>query len=151
MTSRSRAHSGSNIWEIEVDHETSRRLGRVRQRGTKPETIVRSILTELGHRYRLDNGDLPGRPDVANRRRRWAVFVHGCFWHHHAGCTKATIPKHNRAFWLEKFEANRARDRAAVKALEQQNVRPIVIWECDTTDRSALRERLKEALEDRLP
>src|SRR5579859_79851 len=67
----------------------SKRMARVRQRGTAPELLVRRAASSLGHRYRLKNKDLPGSPDLANRSKRWAVFVHGCYWHHHAGCSRA--------------------------------------------------------------
>src|SRR5205807_2186679 len=55
--------------------QTSARMGRVRQRGTAPELLVRRALGALGLRYTTRNRDLPGSPDLANRSRRWAVFV----------------------------------------------------------------------------
>lgn len=75
---------------LEVDRETSERMAGVRQKGTKPELIVRRILRRLGIHYRVANRNLPGSPDLANRRRRWAMFVHGCFWHRHPGCRLTT-------------------------------------------------------------
>src|SRR5579864_6957369 len=86
--------------------ETSERMARVRRKGTAPEVVVRTALSHLGYRYTLANGDLPGSPDLANRSKKWAVFVHGCYWHHHAVCPRATTPKSNTAFWLAKFTAN---------------------------------------------
>jgi DNA mismatch endonuclease (patch repair protein) len=117
--------------DLIVDHATSERLSRVRQKDTSAEQEVRRILHKAGFRFRKRNRDLPGSPDAANRSRRWAVFVHGCFWHHHEGCRKATVPKRNRAFWLAKFEANRARDQRAVAALERLGYVCIVIWQCE--------------------
>jgi DNA mismatch endonuclease (patch repair protein) len=126
------------------DPKTSARLGRIRQKDTAPEQLVRSILSALGVRYRVRNRDLPGSPDVANRARRWAVFVHGCFWHAHAGCPRATIPKRNREFWTAKFAANRARDARAIAALLEAKYRVAVVWECEAADDSeSLRERLQ--------
>lgn len=115
-----------------TDPITSVRLAGVRQHGTRPELIVRQCLSAAGLRYRVLNRDLPGSPDIANRKRRWAIFVHGCFWHHHAGCSRATIPKRNRQFWLDKFEANRARDRRVVRLLRKTRYRVLSIWECET-------------------
>ena len=88
-----------------VDPETSARLARIPQKQTKPELIVRRELHRAGKRFRVKNRDLPGNPDIANRNRRWAIFVHGCFWHHHKGCYRATVPKRNREFWVSKFVA----------------------------------------------
>src|SRR5688572_15632999 len=95
---------------LEVDDATSARMGLVRQKGTRPELLVRRALSALGHRFRLANRDLPGSPDIANRSRRWAVFVHGCFWHRH-GCKASTTPARNREFWEAKFARNVARDQ----------------------------------------
>lgn len=114
-----------------TDPETSARLGRIPQRDTEPELAVRRILYALGHRFRVKNRDLPGSPDIANRSRRWAVFVHGCFWHAHAGCPKATTPKRNREFWEAKLAANRARDERVVAELRAAGWRVETIWECE--------------------
>ncbi|MCC7410015.1 MAG: DNA mismatch endonuclease Vsr [Gammaproteobacteria bacterium] len=126
--------------------ETSVRMSRVRQRATGPECVVRRILSELGHHYRTCNRDLPGSPDLANRRRRWAIFVHGCFWHAHPECNRATVPKSNRSFWLAKFKRNRERDRSAARELRRSGYRVITIWECQTTNDVRLQSRLRLVL-----
>jgi DNA mismatch endonuclease, patch repair protein len=129
-----------------VDDATSARMGLVRQRGTSPELVVRTALAALGHRFRLTNRDLPGSPDVANRTRRWAVFVHGCFWHRH-GCKATTTPGRNREFWEAKFARNVARDRRALEALQADGYTVVVIWECETKrDPERVRALLAEAL-----
>jgi DNA mismatch endonuclease, patch repair protein len=129
-----------------VDAKTSARLGRVRQKGTSPELAVRRALASLGHRYRVTNRDLPGSPDLANRTRKWVVFVHGCFWHSHVRCARATIPKRNVKFWRDKFTANRLRDRRAKRLLERAGYRTVVIWECQTEDSPSLLTRLRREL-----
>lgn len=126
---------GTDGRPLQVDAATSARLGRIRQKGTAPEQTVRTILASCGIRYSLSNRDLPGSPDVANRKRRWAIFVHGCFWHAHSGCSRATVPKRNRDFWLAKFTANKNRDRAAVSRLKRQGYLVAVVWECDVEKR----------------
>ena len=107
-----------------------------------PQDLTASILHALGLHYRVRNQDLPGTPDMANRRRRWAVFVHGCFWHAHKGCPRATIPSRNRALWLAKFGRNRARDARATRALRENGFRVVVIWECELVSRARIRRRL---------
>ena len=121
-------------------------LGRVKQARTAPEEVVAVQLRALGIAYRRNVRDLPGSPDFANKRRRFAIFVNGCFWHHHRGCRRATIPKNNRDFWTEKFAANRRRDAANIRALRRAGYRVIVIWECAATD---ARGRLQRLLETR--
>jgi DNA mismatch endonuclease Vsr len=109
---------------------TSARMAGIRQKGTKIETVVAIFLRELGLRYRKNVKHLPGSPDFANRSRRWAVFVNGCFWHHHTGCRKATVPKSNTNFWMAKFRDNRRRDARAIRRLRHEGYRVVVIWEC---------------------
>jgi DNA mismatch endonuclease, patch repair protein len=116
---------------LEVDDATSTRMAKVRQNATRPERVVRQILSALGQRYRLENRDLPGSPDLANRSRKWAIFVHGCFWHRH-GCKASSTPAHNREFWQAKFLRNVERDARAVAALQARGYTVIVIWECQT-------------------
>jgi DNA mismatch endonuclease (patch repair protein) len=113
----------------------------IRQHGTSAEELVRALLAKLGHAFRTKNRDLPGSPDVANRTRRWAVFVHGCFWHSHAGCPRATVPKRNRAFWEEKFEQNRARDARMIAALRKLGYLVVILWECEIETRASVVER----------
>jgi DNA mismatch endonuclease (patch repair protein) len=127
---------------LDTDSATSRRLAGQRQHSTRPELAVRRVATDLGLRYRTKNRDLPGAPDLANRSRRWAIFVHGCYWHSHQGCHRATIPKRNRDFWEAKFAANRERDARAVSALEAQGYRVVVVWECELVTAGPVRKRL---------
>ena len=70
---------------------------------------------------------LPGTPDFAFPENRIVVFVDGCFWH---GCPKhATFPMTRRSFWLEKFAANKARDRRVNRELRQLGWRVLRLWE----------------------
>lgn len=125
----------------------SKIMSAVRQRGTTPELAVRRILSGLGMRYRLNVPDLPGRPDIANRSQRLAIFVHGCFWHRHANCRRATTPKENRKFWVEKFHSNVERDKRNAAALRRLNFTVLTVWECETAMPEVLRQRLRKALE----
>lgn len=130
--------------ELLTDAETSIRMGRVRQRHTAPEMVVRRACAALNQRYRLSNHDLPGSPDLANRSRHWAIFVHGCFWHHHVGCRNATVPKSNRSFWQAKFRRNQARDDQARWALTRAGYAVLTVWECQTRENaSGLAELLR--------
>lgn len=126
---------------LPTDPERSALMSRVRQKGTKPELIVAQTLRSLGLGYRKTARDLPGSPDFVNRRRRWALFVNGCYWHHHH-CPRGTTPTRNQEFWTAKFKANRARDARAIRALRNAGFRTMVIWECETRDARGLSDRL---------
>jgi DNA mismatch endonuclease (patch repair protein) len=123
-------------------------MGRVRQRSTKAELAVGATLRALGHAYRKNVRVLAGSPDFANRRWNWAIFVNGCFWHRLTGCKRATTPTANRAFWLDKFAANRARDARNVRALRAAGFKVVIVWECESGDAAA---RLSDVLKPRGP
>ena len=129
-----------------VDQATSRRLARMPQRDTSPELAVRRHLTKAGIRYRTRNRDLPGSPDLANRRGRWALFVHGCFWHRHPDCPRATTPTRNQRFWLDKFAANTRRDERVLSELRSQGFLTAVVWECETVTAERLAQTLAPIL-----
>lgn len=119
-------------------------MSRVRGRDTDPEMRVRRAAHAKGLRYRLHRGDLPGRPDMVFPKRRIAVFVHGCFWHRHPGCAKASTPKSNVAFWEEKFARNVERDRCARGALEADGWTVLTVWECETKNPERLAAFVEE-------
>lgn len=116
--------------------ERSAHMAKIRGKDTKPEVAVRKVLTALGYRYRLHAKDLPGRPDIAIRSRRRAIFVHGCFWHGHEGCKVSHVPKTRSAFWTAKFSRNTARDAENRAALEALGYAVEVVWECEVRDPS---------------
>ena len=125
-------------------------MRRQRQRDTSPELATRQVVHSLGLRFRTRNTDLPGSPDLANRSKKWAVFVHGCYWHYHEGCPQATLPKRNRDFWLRKLLENRRRDIRKVQELRRLGFSVITVWECQTNDTASLRLRLQRSLLTRL-
>ncbi len=112
-----------------VDEKTrSRMMAAIRSKDTKPEMALRRCLFGLGYRYRLHQRGLPGKPDMVFPKYLAAVFVNGCFWHHHE-CRDVKMPTSRRA-WRKKLEGNRKRDVAALKALHDLGWRTLVVWEC---------------------
>jgi DNA mismatch endonuclease (patch repair protein) len=124
-------------------------MARVRQKNTTAEQVVGRALRRLGQAYRLNVRSLSGAPDFANKSRRWAIFVNGCFWHHHRGCYRATVPKANRGFWVEKFRTNRSRDARNIRQLRKSGYSVLVVWECRTVDEGSLGKQLSEFFESR--
>lgn len=119
----------------------SANMARIRGKDTGPELAVRRMLHAAGYRFRLHRRDLPGTPDIVFPSRRKAVFVHGCFFHGHAGCRLAVTPSTRREFWSAKIGRNRDRDRLNVAALEDAGWAVAVVWECEL-GASDLRTRL---------
>lgn len=121
-------------------------MSRVKGKNTKPEILVRRALHALGYRFRLHRGDLPGRPDIVLPKHKTVIFVHGCFWHRHPGCAKASTPKTRIDFWQDKFAANVARDSRNLDALREAGWQAIVVWECETKNPTALASRLTRSI-----
>lgn len=139
----------SDVWVLSgrvmltTNPARSRLMARVRQRGTAPELVVRSLLRKAGTKYRLNAKDLPGSPDIVHRGRRKAIFVHGCFWHRHPGCSRSTTPKQNFEFWQEKFDKNIQRDERNLAELRREGYYVLVVWECETLVPDPLEKKLR--------
>lgn len=119
-------------------------MSRVRGKDTQPELLVRKCAHSLGLRFRLHRPDLPGRPDLVFPSRGTVVFVHGCFWHRHRGCRKASVPSTRRQFWMEKFQRNVARDAQVIRQLRRLGWAVVVIWECQTRDPKKLEKLVRK-------
>lgn len=145
--SRSTRGAASPLYE-HVAPETRRRMLAVRRRDTAPELHVRRVLHGMGYRFRLHRKDLPGTPDIVLPRHRKIVLVHGCFWHGHEDCKRATRPVNNASSWAAKIEGNRLRDQRNLDALSALGWEVLVIWECEVRDASRLEARLRAFLED---
>lgn len=105
-------------------------MSSVRNKNTKPELVVRSILHRNGFRFRLHRKDLPGSPDIVLPKYKVAIFVHGCYWHGH-DCIKGRRPASNRHFWNQKLDKNLMRDKKNYSVLRQAGWKIEVLWECE--------------------
>jgi len=121
-------------------------MSRVRGKNTSPEMRVRRVAHALGLRYRLHRRDLPGRPDITFPKHGVVLFVHGCFWHRHAQCKKASNPKSRFEYWEAKFAGNVDRDARAAADLERLGWRVATIWECETKSADQIKTALCQIL-----
>ena len=118
----------------------------VPSRNTRPEILVRRMAHSLGFRFRLHRPNLPGKPDIAFPAQQKAIFVHGCFWHQHKGCKRATVPKSNRNFWRLKLARNVARDAMQLAAIRKRGWRALVVWECEIKNERRLAAKMRRFL-----
>jgi DNA mismatch endonuclease, patch repair protein len=112
------------------DPKTSVRMQRVKRVNTGPETVVQGFLSGRGLTFRLHGTELAGCPDIVFPELRKVIFVHGCYWHRHSGCSRATLPARNTQLWSEKFERNVKRDRRNYRLLRVDGWRILTVWEC---------------------
>lgn len=131
----------------------SRIMGRITSKNTQPEKRVRSSLHRLGLRFRLHHAGLPGKPDIGLARWRTVIYVHGCFWHGH-DCKRGSAnrrPKSNAEYWNPKIEGNMKRDAEHLASVREQGWRPIVIWDCETTNADNLEALLSLRFQESTP
>jgi len=123
-------------------------MSRVKGRDTKPEVLVRSFVHRMGYRFRVHRRELPGNPDIVLARHRKVIFVHGCFWHGHKGCSRSRRPTTNENFWNNKLNGNIKRDRLNCRELRRMRWKVLVVWECETKASELLLGKLERFLYD---
>lgn len=106
-------------------------MAAIKSSNTKPEINLRHALWDQGFRYRVNDKCLPGSPDIVLPKYRTVIFVNGCFWHGHKGCSRYSIPKTNTEFWVTKVRRNQERDQEVWRKLEAKDWNVIVVWECE--------------------
>ncbi len=123
-----------------TDHLSPRQrsdnMRKIRSKNTRPEVLLRSKLHKLGYRFRLHDSSLPGKPDIVLKRHKTVIFCHGCFWHQHSGCKRATVPKSNTDYWIPKLERNQSRFHETKKELVKLGWSVVVFWECEISSQA---------------
>ena len=115
--------------DVVTPSKRSEMMAGISRRDTAIEVSLRKELHRRGFRFRLDRGDLPGRPDIVLPRYRAVILANGCFWHFH-DCSLFKMPSSNRDFWKKKLEGNRVRDLRVRRELRRLDWRVLEIWEC---------------------
>jgi DNA mismatch endonuclease (patch repair protein) len=128
--------------DVHTPEQRSRNMAAIRYKNTKPEIVVRTLLCEMGIRYRLHRSDLPGKPDIVMPGRKLAIFVHGCFFHMHKCRYGRVVPATNAGFWHTKRSGNAARDKKNTRKLRKLGWKVLTLWECQTKESEKLKRML---------
>ncbi|QLE01402.1 very short patch repair endonuclease [Galbibacter sp. BG1] len=107
----------------------SKIMSRIKGKNSKPEMIFRRALWAKGIRYRINNKNLPGKPDISIKKYKLAIFIDGEFWHGYNWDVKKNTIKSNRGFWIPKIERNIQRDKEVNKQLEEMGYTVLRFWE----------------------
>jgi DNA mismatch endonuclease (patch repair protein) len=101
---------------------TSRIMRAVKSKDTKPELALRHELHSRGIRYRLNSTNIVGKPDLAFKKYKLAVFVDGDLWHGNEHKRRGLpdlecLFPSRTDFWCSKIRANMARDNEVNRLL----------------------------------
>lgn len=112
--------------DVHTKEQRSFNMSQIRDKNTKPEIIIRSIIHRMGFRFRLHDKNLPGKPDIVLPRHKKVIFVHGCFWHLH-NCKYGRVkPATNVNFWRTKRLSNKKRDKENLTELRKLGWKSVV-------------------------
>jgi DNA mismatch endonuclease, patch repair protein len=132
--------------DVHTPEQRRRNMASIRGKDTGPEKSVRSLVHQLGYRFRLHRRDLPGKPDLVFPSRRKVIFVHGCFWHMHDCRYGRVTPATRIEFWQAKRTGTVERDRRAIEQLTTLGWESLIVWECNTKNTEDLRATLIDFL-----
>lgn len=93
------------------------------------------VLRCAGVRFRKHPGGIIGKPDAANKSKKFAVFFDSAFWHGYDWKKRRRDIKSNKRFWIAKIEGNIRRDKQVNRILRSQGWRVIRIWEHELASR----------------
>lgn len=114
----------------------SKMMKAVKSKNTKLETLVTKELWQRGVRFRKNVKDILGKPDIAIKKYKLAIFIDSCFWH---GCEKhCRMPKSNIEFWENKINRNRDRDKNITETLSKEGWKVLRFWEHDIKNNPSL-------------
>lgn len=107
----------------------SRIMAKVKGKNSIPELMLRKALWAKNIRYRIHVKNLTGKPDLAIKKYRLAIFVDGAFWHGYQWEIKKHTLKTNIGFWIPKIERNIQRDQLNNKTLNEQGYTVMRFWD----------------------
>lgn len=99
-------------------------------KNTKPELRLQNGLTARGLEFELHVRELPGTPDIVFRDHKTAVFVHGCYWHRHQGCTVQRKPTEYSVTETKRRNTTVLNDANVAKEIKRLGWTQYVAWEC---------------------
>jgi DNA mismatch endonuclease (patch repair protein) len=123
-------------------------MSSVKNKNTKQEILVRKALFKKGFRYRINDKNLPGSPDIVLPKYKTVVFIHGCYWHGHENCSKAIKPSTNKEFWNNKIEQNKQRDKNAQETLAKNGWNVMTVWECQLKNQVLFKDTINNLIDN---
>lgn len=105
----------------------SKIMSAIRSANTSPELRVFKELRRRGVYFQHHHKLTLGTPDICLPSKKKAIFIDGDFWHgFRFPLWKKRLPS---AFWLNKIERNRKRDKTYHAKLRRNGWKVLRIWE----------------------
>jgi DNA mismatch endonuclease Vsr len=103
----------------------------IKASGTSPEIILSKALFAKGYRYRKNDRNVLGKPDICFRGLKIAIFIDGEFWHGKNWEIKKPKISQNKEYWIKKIERNMERDKNIQNVLESEGWTVMRFWHTD--------------------
>lgn len=100
----------------------------IKGKDTKEEVLLAKALWQKGLRYRKNNKNVFGKPDITFRSYKIAIFVDGEFFHGYNWEERKTKIYTNRDYWIPKIERNMQRDKDVNRHLLSNGWKVIRFW-----------------------
>lgn len=104
-------------------------MSKVKNKDSKIEVLLRKALWAEGFRYRKNDTNYFGKPDIVLPKYETVIFVDSCFWHRcpeHYGA-----PATRKEFWRKKINRNKDRDGEVNRHYKKKDWNIIRVWEHD--------------------
>ncbi len=108
--------------------QRSKNMRAVKSKNTGIEVRLRKALWKQGVRYRLNNPDIFGKPDISIKKYKIAIFCDSEFWHGKDWEKKKFEIKSRRNFWWGKIEKNINRDQMVNETLKKNGWTVLRFW-----------------------
>lgn len=133
--------------DIYTKSKRSEIMSKISGKNTKPEIKFRKALFARGFRYRTNLNTLPGKPDIVLPKYKTIIFIHGCFWHSHKGCSRSKLPETNMEFWSKKINDNVIRDEKNINALKEIGWNCLIVWQCEISNKNLFDKTLANTIQ----
>lgn len=113
--------------DVLTKKQRSFNMSQIKSKDTKPELLLKKVLSLNKIRNFRTGYPLPGKPDVVFTKSKLAIFIDGCFWHK---CPECFVKPATRSkFWQEKIKGNIRRDKQVNEKIRSLGWQVLRFWE----------------------
>ena len=107
-----------------------RNMASIKSKDTSIELLLRRQLWHKGYRYRKNDKNLPGKPDIVLTKYKIVIFCDSEFFHGKdwRSLEKQLLSGKNSEFWIKKISRNMERDEEINKQLQFMGWTVLRFW-----------------------